>query len=232
MWEARLPVFELCADAAELAVLAANAIRSAAAAALSQRGRFRILLAGGRSPMAAYRLLSREQLQWAGWEVYFGDERCLPADDPQRNSHAADRVLLGSVPIPPEQIHPIAAELGAEVAAESYARVLAPALPLDLVLLGMGEDGHTASLFPGRCLDDVRLVVPVRDAPKPPSDRVSLSLAALAHCRRMLILVSGREKGQALAAWRGGADLPVARAANMAGARVLVDAAAVGEGDP
>jgi 6-phosphogluconolactonase len=215
-------------EARALEVSAAELVRREAESALSDRGRFRILLAGGTTPLMVYRRIARDELGWDGWEVYFGDERCLPTGDPQRNSQAAREVLLGAVPIPDEQIFPIPAELGAETAAASYADMVAGALPFDLVLLGMGEDGHTASLFPGNPVDDEKLVIPVHGAPKPPSDRVSLTFSALADCRRMLILVTGEGKRPALAAWRSGADLPVARAARLGGATVLVDAAAAG----
>jgi 6-phosphogluconolactonase len=118
--------------------------------------------------------------------------------------------------------------LGAEAAATVYAGLVRPVLPFDLVLLGMGEDGHTASLFPGHRVADNRLVIPVHDAPKPPSDRVSLTFAALSACRLMLILITGSGKREALRAWRAGDPLPVARAAELAGARVLVEASAAG----
>jgi 6-phosphogluconolactonase len=224
----RTPIFEVFEDTAGVAAAAAQAIRTAVAEAVSERGRFRILLAGGSSPLEAYRRLVDEDLVWGRWEVYFGDERCLPPAHPDRNSRSAREALLGAVAIPEAQIFPIPAELGAEDAAAAYAPVIGRAIPFDLVLLGMGEDGHTASLFPGRAMDDGRLVIPVHDAPKPPPDRVSLTFSALSACRRMLVLVTGPGKRGALQAWRAGEPLPVARAAALAGARVLLDAAAAG----
>jgi 6-phosphogluconolactonase len=135
---------------------------------------------------------------------------------------------LGRVLIPPGQVHPIPAELGPDAAAAAYTRAIAPAMPFDLVLLGMGEDGHTASLFPGRDVSGDALVIPVREAPKPPPERVSLTPRALGDCREMLILVTGAGKREALAAWRRGSDLPVTRAADAGRARVLVDRDAAG----
>lgn len=217
-----------CDDPAAVARRTAAIILDSAARAVAARGRFRLVLAGGTTPQLAYRLVAAAQADWACWECAFGDERCLPRSDPGRNSLAAHEALLGRVPIPPEQVLPIPAELGAAEAAEHYARLLAPRLPFDLVLLGMGEDGHTASLFPGHPTpEDEALVVAVHDAPKPPADRVSLTPKALAATRDMVVIVTGASKREALAAWRAGADLPVARVAAAGNALVLVDRAAV-----
>jgi 6-phosphogluconolactonase len=198
-------------DAQQVAEAAAHTVLRAAEEAVSARNRFRLVLAGGRTPIAAYRLLAAAAAQWDRWEVFFGDERCLPAADPQRNSKAAFDAWLGRVPIPAVNVSVIPAELGAEAAAAAYTRVVETALPFDLVLLGMGEDGHTASLFPGHEIAVGGPVLPVHDAPKPPSDRVSLSLDALSDAHRVLILATGDGKRAAVRRWRGGASLPVAR---------------------
>ena len=210
-------------DAGAVAHRAAQEILASAARAIAERGRFRVVLAGGTTPIAAYHRLAGEDARWDAWEVYFGDERCLPIGHAERNSLAAQTALLGRVLIPPGQVHPIPAELGPDAAAAAYTRAIASAMPFDLVLLGMGEDGHTASLFPGRAFAEDALVIPVRNAPKPPPDRVSLTPRALGDCRAMLILVTGTGKREALAAWRKGADLPVARAAEAGRALVLTD---------
>jgi len=224
-----LPVaFEQFSDAQTLAAFAAAEILAAARQAVAERGRFRIVLAGGTTPLAVYRLLAAQPADWGAWEVYFGDERCLPPGDPERNSQSAQDALLDRVPIPAERVFPIPAELGAEEAAEAYGRIAAAARPFDLVLLGMGEDGHTASLFPGHPLPQGVSAMAVHGAPKPPPERVSLTPEALADCRRMLILVTGAGKRAALAAWRAGADLPVVRVAELGRARVLVDLDAAG----
>lgn len=207
------------ADAAAVADAACRLIGSAAREAIQARGCFRLVLAGGSTPLAAYRRLAASDQEWKRWSLYYGDERCLAADDPQRNSELvrasglADRVA---------RHYPIATELGAKAAARAYRERIADARPFDLVLLGMGEDGHTASLFPGQDWPD-KPVFAVRDAPKPPRERVTLGVETLQDCRAMLVLVTGEAKRAAVQQWRAGADLPVARVAALAQALVLVE---------
>ncbi len=215
-----------------VAAEAARRIVTQAQQAIAARGRFRIVLAGGSTPGRCYRRLAARDCDWARWDVYFGDERCLPADHPDRNSVMVQRSLLRQAAIPDEQVHVIPAERGPEAAARAYEPLVRAALPFDLVLAGVGEDGHTASLFPGHDWPAGRLVVPVHDAPKPPPDRVSLSLAALDDCRHMLVLATGEGKRDALRRWRDGADLPVARLAARHGVEVLADAAALPDASP
>lgn len=188
-------------------------IRRYSAEAVAERGIFRIVLAGGTTPLTAYRRLAAADLAWPDWEVYFGDERCLPPDHAERNSRAAADALLDHVPIARQRIHPIRAELGAEAAATNYQGRIADVLPFDLVLLGMGEDGHTASLFPGHAVPKEPLVTAVHGAPKPPPDRVSLTIAALSSTAHLLIVVTGAAKRDAMRAWEQGHDLPIARVA-------------------
>jgi len=209
-----------------VAAQAARRILQAASRAITERGLFSIVLAGGRTPQAAYRLLVDAGTDWSCWEVYFGDERCLPADDAERNSLMAARALLDSVAVPAANIHPIPAEWGAEAAARDYEPVVRAALPFDLVLLGMGEDGHTASLFPGQQHPADQLVHAVHNAPKPPQDRVSLSAGALSDAREVLILVTGAGKQTAIQGWRGGEQLPIAAIGGSAQVDVLLDKAA------
>ena len=218
----------LFATKMDVADTTADLILDASRRAIGERGRFRLVLAGGTTPEAAYRRLAEKDADWGRWEIYHGDERCLPADHPERNSLAANRALLDHVPIPAAQVHPIPAERGAAAAAVAYASIIEAALPFDLVLLGVGEDGHTASLFPGHPIPDHALVIPVHGAPKPPPDRVSLTPAALGQCRRMLILVTGSAKRDAVAAWGAGEPLPVAQVAARAPALALLDHEAVG----
>lgn len=223
--------WEILADADAVAVRAAQEICQAARRAIAARGVFSLVLAGGRTPEAAYRLLRGCATDWNKWLVFYGDERCLPPGDEARNSRMAARAWLDHVAIPAEQVFAIPAESGAERAARVYAEIVAAHRPFDLVLLGLGEDGHTASLFPGRDLSGERLVVAEYEAPKPPPERVTLSAASLRAGRRGLVLVTGAGKRDAVADWLAGRDLPV-RAALPARSLVLADEAAMGgDGD-
>ena len=123
----------------------------------------------------------------------------------------AQDVWLSHVAIPAGQIHPIPAELGAARAAAEYTKVVLDRKPFDLVLLGMGEDGHTASLF-STSGDPIAPVIAVHGAPKPPAERVSLNFETLRACRKQLVLITGAEKAPALFAWQQGATLPIAHA--------------------
>ena len=185
-----------------------------------------MVLAGGRTPQSMHELLADATTDWARWQIYFGDERCLPPADLERNSRTAELAWLDRVPILAENVHTIPVELGAEAAAVAYAPRVAAALPFDLVTLGVGEDGHTASLFPGQEHPLDELVHAVRDAPKPPPDRVSLSARALSQAREILILVTGAGKREAVLAWREGKTLPIALVGGNAGVDVLLDRAA------
>jgi 6-phosphogluconolactonase len=222
----------ILADADAVAAETARLVLGAATDAIAARGAFRLVLAGGSTPQAAYRLLAEAEADWDRWHCYFGDERCLPVGDAARNSRAAESAWLDRVPIPRAQLHPIPAEQGAEPAAAAYEPIVAAALPFDLALLGMGEDGHTASLFPGHEVCPGPLVMPVHDAPKPPPDRVSLTPSALCRSRRMLVLVTGAGKRPAVARWQAGDGLPVSRVAVGGNAMVLLDRAAAPDAGP
>ncbi|MDJ0870762.1 MAG: 6-phosphogluconolactonase [Gammaproteobacteria bacterium] len=210
-------------DPESVAQEAAFRILSAAKAAIAERGVFRLVLSGGHTPERAYRFLSQAEADWANWEIYFGDERCLPADDRERNSVMAAQTWLDLVPIPSHRIHAMPAELGADRAAKEYARLVREALPFDMVLLGMGEDGHTASLFPGQEHPRDELVHAVHNAPKPPPDRVTLSAPALGDTRQILLLVTGSSKRPAIQAWCQGEPVPIARIEGMSLMEVLTD---------
>ncbi|MBK1645044.1 6-phosphogluconolactonase [Thiocapsa imhoffii] len=220
--------FEQFDSAAAVATETARRISAAARRAIAAQGRFRCVLAGGRTPLEAYAQLVDEAEDWARWYLYLGDERCLPPDHPERNSRAITEVFSAHVPIPTEHLHWIPSELGPELAAARYDRLLAAVLPVDLILLGMGEDGHTASLFPGQSTAEGIRAAPVHGAPKPPPERVTLTPMALAAAPVRLILVTGSSKREALAAWRKGADLPVARVAALGPTQVLFDNEAAG----
>ncbi len=204
-------------------------IGGAEAEALAARGVFHVVLAGGDTPRRVYEALATERHDWGRWQIWFGDERRLPPEHAERNSQMAWRSLLGRVAIPGTNIHVMPAELGAAKAAEGYAVNIRDVGFFDLVLLGLGEDGHTASLFPGRDWGDEfdTEVIAVFDAPKPPAERISLSASRLSRSRHVLFLVSGAGKRAALSAWRAGAPIPAAAIQPLAGVDVLMTRDAV-----
>lgn len=223
-----MPVrWQVYPDVAALAAAAAARLLAAAQAAIAARAVFHLVLSGGRTPLDVYARLATADAAWPQWRIYFGDERCLPVGDAGRNDSAARRAWLDRVPIPAANIHPIPAELGPERAAAAYAAMLHDVSMFDLVLLGLGEDGHTASLFPGRAWGEASNspeVLAVRAAPKSPPERVTLSAARLSRSREVLFLVTGADKRVAVAAWKAGANIP-ARAID-GDVQVLLDAAA------
>jgi 6-phosphogluconolactonase len=179
-------------DAERLASAAADIV---ADAVRSPRA-LRLVLAGGTTPLRCYELLADMDLPWGRTTVLFGDERCLPAEHPDTNFNLAAGALLERAR--PASVHRIAGELGPDEAAALYEPVVS-AGPLDLVLLGVGTDGHTASLFPENdALRATGWVTGVRNATKPPPERVSLTFRALRAARRVLILAAGADKKDAV----------------------------------
>ncbi len=215
---------------ADLAAIQATAERTtltAARDAIAARGRFVVVLAGGGTPHGLYERLRHAATDWSAWHVWFGDERCLPVDDQDRNSYMARRTWLEHVPIPSGQVHPIRGELGPVAAAAQYAEALADVDTFDVVLLGLGEDGHTASLFPGRRAgigEHDPAAVAVFDAPKPPAERVSLGASRLSDTRAALFLVAGEGKREAVRRWRAGDTIPASAIRPGGGVDVLVEA--------
>ena len=216
-------------DPAALARLAASEVAARAEAAVASRGRFTVALAGGTTPARLHALLAdpgepfRARIAWERTQVFFGDERHVGPDHPDSNYGAARATLLGRVPLPPGAVHRVRGEVpDAAAAAGEYERelrqVLAPepgAPPrLDVILLGMGGDGHTASLFPGsEALDErVRLVVAPWVA-RLGAHRITLTLPVLDAARTVLFLVAGPEKAPRLAEVLEGpaSELPAAR---------------------
>jgi 6-phosphogluconolactonase len=185
-----------------------DAIVLSANDAIAKRGKFSIVLAGGNTPRTVYRLLRDLPMDWAKWHIYHGDERCLPPDHEDRNSLMVEQVWLDYVNIPANQIHDIPAELGPVAGAKAYAEVLKDLAAFDLVLLGLGEDGHTASLFPDHIVDNSADAVPVFNAPKPPSERVTISQNRLNNSHEVIFLVTGAGKQEAVDNWRSGVDIP------------------------
>jgi len=213
-------------DADSLAAMVARQVIVTCEQAIAERGVFHWVLAGGNTPKKCYELLRDAGIDWDRVHVWFGDERCLSIGDVERNDVMADAALLLHVSVPSAQIHRIQAELGPKDAAEAYAALLADAPSMDLILLGMGEDGHTASLFPGNpALADECLAVPVFHAPKPPPERVSMGYSVLNQARKRIVMVAGESKKDALRRIRRGEPLPSAR---LAASEWYVDEAASG----
>ena len=200
-------------DPEELVGVIAGALLAAADAAVADRGVFHLVLAGGTTPRALYRALAERNAGDARWHVWYSDERCLPADHPARNSVMAESDWLAGSRIPPGNRRAIPAERGAVDAAAVYSRWLAGAPDFDVALLGVGEDGHTASLFPGHdwgTAPDSPGALAVLDAPKPPPERVSLSAAQLCRSKRVWFVATGAAKRDALQRWARCEALPVA----------------------
>lgn len=193
------------ADADALAERAAARIGALIDAALSARGVAHVALTGGTTPAGAYRRLRPSR--WEGVGLWFGDERCVGPDDPESNYRMAAETLL--VHARGALVHRIEGERGAEAAADAYEALVRERVPagadgvpvLDVILLGIGEDGHVASLFPGNPALAVRgrVAVPVHHSPKPPPDRVSLTLEVLRAAPSCVLMASGSGKARALA---------------------------------
>jgi len=183
-----------------------------------------LVLAGGNTPKRCYELLANLDVKWGRVTVLFGDERCVPPDHVDSNYRLARESLLDQVA--PGTVHRMAGELGPDEAAAEYSRVVAGLAPLDIVVLGIGEDGHTASLFPGHPeLSAKGWVVGVRNSPKPPPERVTLTLPALRGARHVIILATGAGKADAVAKAKR-QEVP---SGMIAGARWLIDRAAAGQ---
>ena len=210
--------FTVLATAEEVAEDAAASI----AEALRAGGRT-LVLTGGTSPIRTYRLLSELDVEWGRVTVLFGDERCVPPLDPESNYRVARENLLDRVN--PATVHRIPAELGPDVGADLYAEVVTEEAPFDVVLLGVGEDGHVNSLFPGhRAVKATGLTAGIHDSPKPPSERVTMTLEAIRDAKLILIIATGAGKADAVAMARRG-ESPSGMIKN---AKWLIDRAAAG----
>lgn len=199
------PDIEICADETSLAAALAARVASAAAAALAARGRFALAIPGG----SVVSLLARglaAPIDAPNGHVFWTDERRVPLSDPQSNFRRAETELLPK--LAGAQIHPIRGS------AADYETELRPFLPLDLVLLGVGEDGHVASLFPGNpaTRETGRLVADVHGAPKPPPDRVTLTFPVLNAARETLVVAAGAGKAAIVGrVFSAPGDLPAQR---------------------
>jgi 6-phosphogluconolactonase len=210
------PEITYLSDATALAEAAARQFADYAREALARQGRFTVALAGGSTPAGLYRLLTaepwRNRIAWDRTFIFFGDERCVPPDSPDSNYRMARETLLDHAPIPAANIFPMRCDSAEEAAqgAEDYSRLLHTrfdlppgALPhFDLILLGMGDDGHTASLFPGMPgLNEAECLVIAADVPgyvRPQVARLTLTLPVLNAAAHVMFLVAGEKKRPAL----------------------------------
>jgi 6-phosphogluconolactonase len=213
--------------AAQVADAVLEQIVKSAEHAITERGCFKIVLAGGSTPEKIYQQLVDTKTDWSKWMIYYGDERCLPAGDKDRNSIMATNALLSKVAIPETNIFTMPTELGTVEAAKKYREAIAKVGQFDLVLLGMGEDGHTASLFPGQSHAPEETVHEIYNSPKPPAERISLSAKTLATTLQLFFIVTGESKRDPVKQWKQGIDLPVATISPAAGVDIFIDSAAI-----
>jgi 6-phosphogluconolactonase len=230
---------ELIVDVPEaLSAELARRMEGWAAAALGDRGRFALALPGGSVAVAFLPRLSRAGVDWSHAEFFWGDERAVPADHPDSNYGLTWSLWLKDAGLAADRIHRMPADAGdIDAAARAYEALLierlgAPAV-LDVVLLGVGPDGHVCSLFPGHALlaEQARFVAPVLDSPKPPTRRLTLTLPALAAARIVVVAAFGRAKSGVVreALNDPGSRLPLALALRRAArALVLLDPDAAG----
>jgi 6-phosphogluconolactonase len=209
------PEIAVLQDQAALAHEAAKRFLAAAQESIAERGRFRVALAGGSTPAGLYRLLAeqpyRGQVNWSQTWLFFGDERCVPPESSDSNYQMARETLLDHVPLPQAQVLRIHGEWPPQRAADGYALDLRAQFSdqgrswprFDLVLLGMGDDGHTASLFPGMpalaVKDQLVVASGVPDYVRPQVERVTLTLSVLNSAVRVMFLVAGGKKAGAVA---------------------------------
>jgi 6-phosphogluconolactonase len=203
---------------------AADVLSTTIASARTVRGEAHVALSGGSTVGQVYRLLGSKLPDWRDVHLWYGDERVVPLDDPE----STHRLATGTLDAPGAVWHPLAVDLGCEGAAAAYAEELGDTV-IDVALNGMGPDGHTASLFPGHPMVHAEgIAVCVRDSPKPPPERVTLTLGKLNESRRIMLLVTGAEKAPMLARVLAGPD-PEVPASLLARDRleVIADAAAL-----
>ncbi|WP_432893097.1 6-phosphogluconolactonase [Kribbella sp. CA-245084] len=214
------PELLIHSDAEDLAFSVAERLITAIADAQSTGGVAQVVLTGGRVAAVVYRAVAgspaRVEVDWQRVEFWWGDERFLPDGDPERNETQARDALLSELDVDPARVHPMPADAGqgAEVAAAAYASELeaAGSPTFDVLMLGVGPDGHVASLFPGYpqlTVVDVAAVA-VHDSPKPPPTRISLTVPLLDRAREVWFVVSGEDKADAVATALAEGDVPAA----------------------
>jgi len=205
----------------------AERITTLANQCITQNKPFSIVLSGGNTPRNLYGLLRDIKTDWSYWHIYFGDERCLPVGAEGRNDKMALDAWLAHVAIPTGQIYNILSDQPPAETIAQYTQVLHRIGMFDLVLLGIGEDGHTASLFPDHDWGETHYAPPVllvNDAPFPPPQRLTLSAQRLSNTHHLWYLVSGAKKQNALQRWQQGDYLPMSVITPPNGVDVFVSA--------
>ena len=175
---------------------------------IKKKGTCHVILPGGNTPAVCLNYLSEKTLPWNKIHWYLGDERCYATGHEERNDVMLDKNLWSKLKSP--NVYRIPAELGAEEGAAAYRETISGIKSFDIAFMGMGEDGHTASLFPdNKGLDDTRSVIPVFNSPKAPDERVSLSINTLKHAEHKIVLVSGSAKAEIIKRIKSGDSLPI-----------------------
>jgi 6-phosphogluconolactonase len=222
-----------CPDPEGVAIHAAGEIARLLEEAREQRGVAHVALSGGDTPRRTYELLAQTLERWEGIGVWFADERCVAPEHEQSNYRLAAESLLGPAGIAAQRVHRMPGELGPVDGAAAYARELTAlrGTTIDLAVLGIGPEGHVASLFPNHPALKERdaLCVGVSDSPKPPPQRITLTLPVLRAARRCLVIATGAEKAGAISAMLAQAseDVPASLLARER-LSVIVDDAASG----
>ncbi|HMD56106.1 MAG TPA: 6-phosphogluconolactonase [Solirubrobacteraceae bacterium] len=202
-----------CPDPEAVAARAASVIARQLERARSERGEAHLALSGGTTPARTYELLAEQVQNWEAVHVWFADERCVAPSDPESNYRLAGETLLDPAAIPADRVHRMEGERGPAEGAARYARELRERLKpaaeppvLDVIVLGIGPDGHVASLFPGAATLDAPaqdICIGVEDSPKPPPERITLSLPVLRSARSCVLLATGSSKADAVASMLG-----------------------------
>ncbi|MDH5423975.1 MAG: 6-phosphogluconolactonase [Gammaproteobacteria bacterium] len=197
-------------DFSETSKEAATFIAAKISQCIANNGICHVALPGGNTPVQCLHYLLEKKLPWDKIHWYPGDERCYPSGHADRNDVMLQDHFWSLMSEP--NVHPIPAELGAAAAAQVYAKTISAIKKIDIAFLGLGEDGHTASLFPGNeALNDQRPVVAVFNSPKEPSERVSLSISTLSHAACRIVLAGGAKKAKVISRIKDSAPLPVNR---------------------
>ncbi len=230
------PTLRVVQDAEAAGELVGLQIFESAQKAVAETGRFTLAIPGGSSPRAVFEKLSSpkylSEFPWSKTHVLWVDERAVPAHHKDSNAGVFIREVFTDLPFVPEQVHRMLGELGPEHGALAYQDTLRSVLnpeggdesTIDFALLGIGEDGHIASLFPGDpALDSTGTVIPIFNSPKPPPERITLTMPVLKSAKRIIMLVLGQGKAEAVARSFAGEPLPAQIVADETNALWVID---------